>query len=340
MCPELSDFQDTSSSRALTGSRPPGPFSPQSPQTSCSVNRQTYTTHSRRDQISHHPPLLAWPRRHLDLSRRIARPMSGAVFITGASAGIGAACARAFAREGRDLILVARRLDRLEQLKNELGSKVRVDVFGLDVTDRQAVIDLVQSQAEVFERTEILLNNAGMALGREPLHAGNPEDWDRMLDLNVKGFLYVLHAVLPILIRRGTGHVVNLSSAAGHYMYPNGNVYAASKFAVVGLSESLTAEVAALGIRVSLVDPGPTQTSFTAARGVPFQRKYPRPLPAARVAEAVIDVVEHDRYERVLPRWLRIAPLVRAVMPDRFRAGMIRDFRDQSGELAQRWRAR
>lgn len=192
--------------------------------------------------------------------------MSGAVFITGASAGIGAACARAFAREGRDLILVARRLDRLEQLKQELGGQVRVDVFPLDVTDRQAVIDLVQSQAEVFERTEILLNNAGMALGREPLHAGNPEDWDRMLDLNVKGFLYVLHAVLPILIRRGTGHVVNLSSAAGHYMYPNGNVYAASKFAVKGLTEGLRMDLHGKAIRVTSISPGMVETEFSVVR--------------------------------------------------------------------------
>lgn len=190
--------------------------------------------------------------------------MSGAVFITGASAGIGAACAKVFAREGRELILAARRLDRLQALQQELQTTTHV--FQLDVTDEKAVQALVQREAELFDRVEVLLNNAGMAVGRDPLPTGKTSDWDQMIDLNVKGFLYVLHAVLPIFVRHNRGHVVNLSSAAGHYMYPGGNVYAASKFAVKGLTEGLRMDLHAKNIRVTSISPGMVETEFSVVR--------------------------------------------------------------------------
>lgn len=217
--------------------------------------------------------------------------MSGTVFITGASAGIGAACARAFAAQGRDLILAARRLDRLEALQKELPT--RVHIFPLDVTDAPAVNALVHDQAALFDQVDILLNNAGMAVGRDPLQSGNPEDWDKMLDLNVKGFLYVLHAILPIFVKNNRGHVVNLSSAAGHYMYPNGNVYAASKFAVKGLTEGLRMDLHGKNIRVTSISPGMVETEFSVVRFGDEEKAKAvyqgfTPLVAEDVADAVL----------------------------------------------------
>lgn len=228
--------------------------------------------------------------------------MSGAVFITGASAGIGAACARAFAREGRELILGARRLDRLQALQSELGSKTHV--FQLDVTDQPAVQALVAQNAELFERVEVLLNNAGMAVGRDPLQSGTPADWDKMLDLNLKGFLYVLHAILPIFVRNNRGHVVNLSSAAGHYMYPNGNVYAASKFAVKGLTEGLRMDLHGHNIRVTSISPGMVETEFSVVRfGDEDKAKAVyqgfQPLVAEDVADAVLWAVSRPPHVNI-----------------------------------------
>lgn len=228
--------------------------------------------------------------------------MNGTVFITGASAGIGAACARAFAREGRELILAARRLDRLQQLQGELAT--RAHIFQLDVTDQKAVNDLVSQNPELFDRVDVLLNNAGMALGRDPLQSGNPQDWDRMLDLNVKGFLYVLHAVLPIFVRNGRGHVVNLSSAAGHYMYPNGNVYAASKYAVKGLTEGLRMDLHGQNIRVTSISPGMVETEFSVVRfGDADKAKSVyqgfTPLVAEDVADAVLWAVSRPAHVNI-----------------------------------------
>lgn len=235
--------------------------------------------------------------------------------------------------------MVSRSETELEELASSMAGSGSATYAAADVADNSAVERAFTVLEEQIGPPDVLVNNAGIGSYRSFLEE-DLETFRRLMQVNYFGTVHATRAALPGMADRGRGHIVNVASVAGLVGAPFETAYSASKFAVVGLSESLTAEVAALGIRVSLVDPGPTQTSFTAARGVPFQRKYPRPLPAARVAEAVIDVVEHDRYERVLPRWLRIAPLVRAVMPDRFRAGMIRDFRDQSGELAQRWRAR
>jgi NADP-dependent 3-hydroxy acid dehydrogenase YdfG len=186
--------------------------------------------------------------------------------ITGASSGIGAACARRFASEGASLVLWARRVERLEALAGELraahGTDVRV--AGVDVRDRAAVSAAAADLTGAVP--DILLNNAGLAAGMDPLPSGDPDDWERMIDTNLKGLLWVSRAVLPLMVARGTGHVVNLGSTAGHWVYPRGNVYNATKYGVRALTEAMNLDVAGTGIRVSGVDPGYTVTEFAEVR--------------------------------------------------------------------------
>jgi serine 3-dehydrogenase len=185
--------------------------------------------------------------------------------VTGASSGIGAACARRFAREGARLVLWARRLERLDALAAELhgahDSDVRV--ARVDVRDRAAVDAAARA---VGAAPDILVNNAGLAAGLDPLHAGDPDDWERMIDTNLKGLLWVSRAILPLMVARGTGHVVNLGSTAGRWVYPRGNVYNATKFGVRALTEAMNLDVAGTAIRVSAVDPGYTATEFADVR--------------------------------------------------------------------------
>jgi NADP-dependent 3-hydroxy acid dehydrogenase YdfG len=185
--------------------------------------------------------------------------------VTGASSGIGAACARRFAREGARLVLWARRLERLETLATELrevhGADVRV--ARVDVRDRAAVDAAARALGAA---PDILVNNAGLAAGLDPLHAGDPDDWERMIDTNLKGLLWVSRAILPGMIARGTGHIVNLGSTAGRWVYPRGNVYNATKFGVRALTEAMNLDVAGTAIRVSAVEPGHTETEFAEVR--------------------------------------------------------------------------
>lgn len=189
------------------------------------------------------------------------------VLITGASSGIGAACARRFAKEGADLVLWARRLDRLETLAAELEKAhgVRVRAAKVDVRDRDAVNRAVETQVREAV-PDVLLNNAGLAAGLSKVHEGDPDDWERMIDTNVKGLLYVTRAVLPHMVARNRGHVVNLGSIAGHWSYPMGNVYNATKFAVRTLTEGINLDVAGTAIRVSSIDPGLVETEFSEVR--------------------------------------------------------------------------
>jgi 3-hydroxy acid dehydrogenase/malonic semialdehyde reductase len=190
------------------------------------------------------------------------------ILITGASAGIGLACARKFAESGRDLVLVARRVDRLKQvaaaLVREHGVEVQVD--RLDVADRADVDRFALERSDWLDRVEVLVNNAGLARGLATLQEGDPRDWDAMIDTNIKGLLYVTHAVIPRLVRRGAGHVVNLGSVAGHWTYPRGNVYSATKFAVRGLTESLRLDLHGTGVRVTEIAPGMVETEFSEVR--------------------------------------------------------------------------
>jgi 3-hydroxy acid dehydrogenase/malonic semialdehyde reductase len=228
--------------------------------------------------------------------------------VTGASAGIGEACARRFAAMGADLLLWARRGERLEAAADSLRRKhgVTVHTGVVDVTDRAAVDGAAAALVSAGAVPDILVNNAGLASGLSLLQEGDPADWDRMIDTNVKGLLYVTRAFLPAMLRRGSGHVVNLGSLAGHQTYPKGNVYAATKFAVRALTEGLALDLAGTPIRVSSVDPGLVETEFSLVRfhgdAARAQQTYQgmRPLSADDVADVVAFVVGLPPHVNVL----------------------------------------
>jgi serine 3-dehydrogenase len=220
------------------------------------------------------------------------------VLITGASAGIGEACARHFAAQGAHLLLSARRLDRIEDLAATLAEDhgIEAHAHALDVTDRDAVAAYVKALVADDLIPDILVNNAGKAKGLDKLQDGSLDHWDEMIDTNVKGLLYVTRAVLPLMIARDAGHVINIGSIAGRWVYPKGAVYNATKYAVRALSEAMNIDLLGTKIRVSSVDPGLTETEFSEVR---FDGDTDRaksvysdttPLTADDIADAVIYV--------------------------------------------------
>jgi 3-hydroxy acid dehydrogenase/malonic semialdehyde reductase len=186
------------------------------------------------------------------------------IFITGASSGFGAACARRFAADGARLILAARRTERLLQLQRELATPTHV--VTLDVRDRAAVDRAVAALPADFAPVTVLINNAGGALGLEPLHEGDVADWETMIDTNVKGLLYLTRALLPGMVARDRGHVVNLGSVAATYAYPGGNVYCGTKAFVRQLSLCLRADLFGSQVRVTDIEPGLCETEFSLVR--------------------------------------------------------------------------
>jgi 3-hydroxy acid dehydrogenase / malonic semialdehyde reductase len=196
--------------------------------------------------------------------------MNRTVLITGASSGIGRACARAFAAAGDRLVLVARRGDRLTALASELHELHGVDActIPLDVRDRFAVAAGLSAEAlgSGWSELDVLVNAAGLAAGQAALPGGEPEDWDRMLDTNVKGALAVIRAVVPGMVERRRGHVVNVGSIAGRETYPSGAVYCASKAALDSITRGMRMDVLGSGVRVSTVDPGLVETEFSLVR--------------------------------------------------------------------------
>lgn len=188
------------------------------------------------------------------------------VLITGASSGIGAACARVFAQAGAKLILVARRRERLEELAAELGKFATPYLLPLDVRDRSGVESALSTLPESWASVDILINNAGLSRGLDKLHEGSIQDWEEMIDTNIKGLLYFTRQIVPGMLSRGRGHVVNLGSIAGHQTYPGGNVYCASKAAVKAISEGLKQDLLGTPVRVTSVDPGMVETEFSAVR--------------------------------------------------------------------------
>ena len=230
------------------------------------------------------------------------------VLITGASAGIGAACARQFAAHGAHLLLSARRVDRVTELANELTGAYsgKVEIATLDVTDAEAVRKYVADLASQDLVPDILLNNAGKARGLDLFHEGSLEHWDDMVDTNVKGLMYVSRAVLPLMVQRDSGHVINIGSIAGRWVYPKGAVYNATKFAVWALNEGMNIDLAGTSIRVSSVDPGMTETEFSEVR---FDGDAGRaatvyadttPLTAEDVADAVLYVANTPPHVNVI----------------------------------------
>jgi len=188
------------------------------------------------------------------------------VFITGASSGIGKASAERLAQEGYRLIICGRRAERLEDLKSELSKITEVHSLSFDVRDRKAVEMAIASLPEHFKHIDILINNAGNAHGLEPIQAGNYEDWDAMLDINVKGLLYVSKEIIPQFIERKQGHIINIGSTAGKEVYPNGNVYCASKHAVDAINQGMRIDLNQHNIRVGAIHPGLVETEFSEVR--------------------------------------------------------------------------
>ncbi len=184
--------------------------------------------------------------------------------VTGASSGIGEACARALAAEGTRLVLAARRPDVLAAVARDLD--VATHTIELDVRDRASVEAAVASLPSEWAGIDILVNNAGLARGLEKLYEGSADDWDQMIDTNVKGLLYVSRSVVPGMVARGRGHVVNIGSTAGHEAYPGGNVYCATKHAVDAISKGLRMDLVETPVRVSTVDPGMVETDFSLIR--------------------------------------------------------------------------
>ncbi len=218
------------------------------------------------------------------------------VFITGASAGIGESCARAFAQEGCHLLLAARRKDRIDALARLLADKygIRTHAFRLDVTRQEDVEEALASLPAEWKQIDILLNNAGLSRGLTTLQEGELRDWEEMIDTNIKGLLYVTRAVLPAMVARNSGHVINLGSIAGHQLYPKGNVYCATKYFVNGLSLGMRMDLLGTNVRVSSVDPGLVQTEFSEVRFRGNRERAAqayantRPLTPDDIAEVVI----------------------------------------------------
>jgi NADP-dependent 3-hydroxy acid dehydrogenase YdfG len=199
--------------------------------------------------------------------------MNQIVFITGATAGFGKACAEKFASKGYDLIINGRRSERLQQLADNLETKYNVAVYQLvfDVRDEKAVVDAINNLPVEWQQVDILINNAGLALGRDYFEEADPEDWNTMIDTNIKGFLYVARSVSQLMVRNKqpsklTGHIINLGSVAGKEVYEKGNVYCATKYAVDALNQSMRIDLLRHGIKVTAINPGAAETEFSLVR--------------------------------------------------------------------------
>lgn len=226
--------------------------------------------------------------------------------MTGATSGFGESIARALARAGASVAITGRRGHRLASLAEEIRSKHGIPVLPLvfDVRDRAAVSHALDRE-ELRSRLDIVVNNAGLALALDPVSTGDPDDWDQMIDTNVKGLLYVTRAILPGMVERGRGHVVNIGSVAGHLVYPGGAVYSATKFAVRAISDALRHDLLGTGVRVTNVEPGLAETEFSLVRfkGDAAKAKAvyegTKPLRGEDVADAVLWAVTRPQHVNV-----------------------------------------
>lgn len=188
------------------------------------------------------------------------------IMITGATSGFGEACARLFAEQGWKLILTGRRQHRLEQLQAELGGAEKVHVCCFDISDRAAVEQAFAGLPEAFCKIDVLLNNAGLALGLEPAHQTRLDDWEKMVDTNIKGLLFCTRTVLPMMVKRKSGYIINIGSVAGNWPYPGGNVYCGTKAFVRQFSLAIRADLLGTNVRVSNIEPGNAETEFSMVR--------------------------------------------------------------------------
>ncbi len=192
--------------------------------------------------------------------------MSKTALITGATSGIGRATAFEFAKHGINLILCGRRQERLESVEKALSKLTDVHTLNFDVRDNIATLNAISNLPDAFKQIDILINNAGNAHGLDPIQTGNIDDWDAMMDINVKGLLYVSKAVIPQMTNRKSGHIINIGSSAGKEVYPKGNVYCASKHAVLAITEGMRIDLNPYGIKVTAINPGLVETEFSKVR--------------------------------------------------------------------------
>ncbi|MDB5155558.1 MAG: NAD(P)-dependent oxidoreductase [Mucilaginibacter sp.] len=233
--------------------------------------------------------------------------MAKIALITGATAGIGEACAELFARENYNLVLTGRRLDRLEKLAARLNKKynTEVAVCAFDVRDREQVISNFENLPAKWKKVDVLINNAGLSQGLDSIQNGNLDDWDTMIDTNVKGLLYVSKVVSNWMIANGKGHIVNIGSIAGKEVYPNGNVYCASKHAVDALNKGMRIDLLQHGIKVTAIHPGAVETEFSEVRFKGDKERAKKvydgfdPLMAEDIAETIWFVVSRPKHVNI-----------------------------------------
>jgi len=192
--------------------------------------------------------------------------MKKTALITGATSGIGEATAYEFAKQGIKLVLCGRRKERLNTIQKALARLTDVHILNFDVRDKSETLKAIQTLPKGFKTIDILINNAGNAHGLDPIQTGNLEDWDAMMDINVKGLLYVSKAVIPQMTERQSGHIINIGSSAGKEVYPKGNVYCGSKHAVLAITEGMRIDLNPFGIKVGAINPGLVETEFSKVR--------------------------------------------------------------------------
>ncbi|RYE35877.1 MAG: SDR family NAD(P)-dependent oxidoreductase [Sphingobacteriaceae bacterium] len=233
--------------------------------------------------------------------------MNKIALITGASSGIGEACAHVFAREGFKLILTGRQTDKLESLASALNMQYQTEVAvaAFDIRNKNEVEHNLQTLPESWKKVDVLINNAGLSQGLEPINQGNPDDWDVMIDTNIKGLLYASKVVSNWMIANGGGHIINLGSIAGKEVYPNGNVYCATKHAVDALNKAMRVDLLPHGIKVSAINPGAVETNFSNIRFKGDTERAKKvyegfePLVAADIAETIWFVVSRPAHVNI-----------------------------------------
>jgi 3-hydroxy acid dehydrogenase/malonic semialdehyde reductase len=233
--------------------------------------------------------------------------MRSIALISGASAGIGRATAITLARNNFDVIITGRRSEKLESVEEEIRSKTEADVLSLtfDIRDLKAVSKACDKLKGKWENVDVLVNNAGLAAGLSQIHEGTLDDWEQMIDTNIKGLLYITRIISPGMVKRGSGHIINLGSIAGKEAYEQGNVYNATKFAVDGLSQGMRIDLVEHGIKVTAINPGAVETEFSLVRFKWNKEEATKvyegftPLYAEDIAEAILFVVTRPHHVNI-----------------------------------------
>jgi len=249
--------------------------------------------------------------------------MNKTIFITGASSGFGRACAYRFAKHGYKLILTARRTERLKEIEKDLSTKTNICSLTLDIRERDAVREAIEALPEPFSKIDVLINNAGLALGMEPAHECNLQDWEVMVDTNIKGLMYCTRCILPQMVSRNRGHIINIGSIAGNWVYPYINVYGGTKAFVRQFSLNLRADLHGTRVRVSLIEPGMAKSEFAVVRfkgdsdrasKIFDQAEVLKPEDIAEVAFWVTNLPDHMNVNsiEVMPTCQTWGPLVMA----------------------------